>query len=222
MHSGNQLRSHGRRFLTPRGILAGSVVAASLALSSSAAAKGFMPGDLSICNARLCVAIRSQSVLHELAAFYYDTAKPPARTRAPRLRTPFLRLEFSNGYITGIVAGTGRSKFLSYGVNLDQFRAGVWYEVPARAAAGLRALTVALRPLRLTHAALSGTTSFAIRASRAAGPRPPTPRHIRSTRDGGGTWFPVGVIALATLMAFVLLTQRHRQRTAARPIPKLR
>ncbi len=121
-------RREARKFLIVGRILAAAVLVASLAVSS-AVAKEFRPGDLSICSATRCVEIRSQSVLSELAKFYYDPAKRPARTHAPRLGTPFLRLEFSNGYITGIVAGARESKFLSYGVNLDQFRTGIWYRV---------------------------------------------------------------------------------------------
>lgn len=205
-----------------RRILAGSILVASLVLSSSAAAKKFTPGDLSICNAKRCVVITSRSVLSELAAFYYDTAKPPARTRAPRLGTPLLRLEFPNGYITGILAGADRSKFLSYGVNLDQFRAGVWYRVPTRAAAALRALTVALTPVRLTNAALSENTIFATQGSRAAQPTRPAQRPKTSTADRGGPWLSTGLIVFAALVALALLTQRRRPPAKRRPVARPR
>jgi hypothetical protein len=60
-----------------------------------------------------------------------------------------LRLEFRNGYTTGIVATPALDRFLSHGVNLDRFRGGVWYAVPATAAAELRRLAAGLHPLRV-------------------------------------------------------------------------
>jgi hypothetical protein len=136
-------------------VLAGGLLICSLALCSGAAAKRFRPGDLRVCDASRCISIRSQSVLNAMAAFYYDSARRPVRARSPRLGVPFFRLEFSDGYVTGIVAGSGLTRFLSYGVNLGQFQAGVWYRVPGRAVAGLRSLTVGLAPLRLTAAAVT-------------------------------------------------------------------
>ena len=137
-----------------RRVLAGWLLVGSLVLCSGAAAKQFRPGDVRVCNASRCVSIRSQSVLNALASFYYDSARRPVRAMSPRLGVPFFRLEYSDGYVTGIVAGTGLTRFLSYGVNLGQFQGGVWYRVPGRAVVGLRSLTVGLAPLRLTAAAL--------------------------------------------------------------------
>jgi hypothetical protein len=138
-----------------RRVLASSLVVVSLVLCSAAAAKQFRPGDLRVCNASRCVSIRSQSILNAFASFYYDNNRRPVRAESPRLGVPFFRLEFQNGYVTGIVAGAGLTRFLSYGVNLGQFRGGVWYHVPGRAVGGLRSLTDGLAPLRLTAAALT-------------------------------------------------------------------
>jgi hypothetical protein len=127
---------------------------ASLIFATAGAAKDFGPGDLSVCNAKRCVAITEQAVLNALGSFYYGV-KQPAGARSSRLGAPYLRLRFRNGYVTGIVA-TGRlDRFLSYGVNLNQFSRGKWYRVPARAASQLRELAAGLKPLRLTLAALS-------------------------------------------------------------------
>jgi hypothetical protein len=75
--------------LTPAGrVVAGALLVGSLVAGSSALAKEFTPGDLSVCNASRCVSISSQSVLNALASFYYDSAQPPARADAPRFGTP--------------------------------------------------------------------------------------------------------------------------------------
>jgi hypothetical protein len=66
-----------------------------------------------------------------------------------------LQLRFTNGYVTGVVAGRRLDRFLSYGVNLDRFFGGTWYRVPRAAAAALRRLAAGLPPLRLTPAAFA-------------------------------------------------------------------
>lgn len=125
-----------------------------LLLPAAATAKDFRPGDLRICDARRCVPIVDSRVLPTLSAFYY-TGKQPRRAGPPRLGARVFKLEFPNGYVTGIVAASRLDRFLSYGVNLGRFRAGAWYRLPARAAASLRALALRLRPLRLTRALVS-------------------------------------------------------------------
>jgi hypothetical protein len=189
----------------------GSLLFGLLILSSGAAAKEFKPGDLSVCNASRCVSIRGQSVLSALASFYYDGAQPQARAGAPGLGVPFFQLEFSNGYVTGIVAGTGIGRFLSYGVNLDQFQGGVWYRVPARAVAGLRSLTVGLAPLRLTTAALTVPGTFSVRTLGVRQPSPRIPRPAASGRHGNSWRWSLGLVPLAALIALVLLARRRRR-----------
>jgi hypothetical protein len=127
---------------------------ASFIFVSAGAAKDFEPGDLRVCNAKRCVAITEQDVLNALGSFYYGV-KQPAGVRTPRMDAPYFQLRFRNGYVTGIVATARFDRFLSYGVNLNQFSRGKWYRVPARAAIELRDLTAVLKPLRLTLAALS-------------------------------------------------------------------
>jgi hypothetical protein len=114
-------------------------------LVPAAAAKDFKPGDLRVCAAIRCVPIKNQRVLNAVSAFYYGNAKP-TRARSPRPRTPYVELRFRNGYITGVAAGRGFDRFLSFGVNLDQFAARTWYVTPARAAAEIRRLSASLRP----------------------------------------------------------------------------
>jgi hypothetical protein len=128
---------------------------AFLAVTSAGAAKGFEPGDLSICNAKRCVPIMDRPALTALGAFYYIGTKPPARARRPHLGAPSFELRFDNDYVTGIVATTRLDRFLSYGVNIGRFDAGRWYRVYPKAARELRRLTVGLRPIRLTRAALA-------------------------------------------------------------------
>jgi hypothetical protein len=131
-----------------RRFLAGMVLIGSLILSPGAAAKAFRPGDVSLCRGARCVPLNDRRVLNALASFYYDSATRPVRAAAPRAGTPSLKLAFSNGYVSGTVAGPRLDRFLSGGVNLDQFQDGVWYRVPARVAGGLRSLAT-----RLTAAA---------------------------------------------------------------------
>jgi hypothetical protein len=123
--------------------------------ATSALAKGFEPGDLRICNANRCVPIMNRPALSALGAFYYTGSGRPMRAPRPALRAPAFELRFDNGYVTGIVAAGRLDRFLSYGVNLGRFDAGVWYRVPDRAASELRRLTAGLSPLRVTRAALA-------------------------------------------------------------------
>ena len=129
------------------------LASAALVFAASAAAKEFEPGDLRLCNAKSCVEITDQTTLDALSAFYYGSRRP-RRTRPPALRAPYCELRFENGYATGIVATWALDRFLSYGVNLQQFSRGRWYRVPAVAAAELRRLSASVEPLRLTRAAL--------------------------------------------------------------------
>jgi hypothetical protein len=122
-----------------------------LGLSQAASArtlKQFRPGDVRACGVHRCVTIRSQHVLDALANFYYGRPSP-ARTRAPRKRSLYLRLAYRDGYVTGIAAGSRFTHFLSFGVNLGQFAARTWYAVPAAVAAELRLLAPHLLAGRL-------------------------------------------------------------------------
>ncbi len=94
--------------------------------------------------------------LTALGAFYYIGTRPPAACAARHSseRQSF-ELRFDNDYVTGIVATTRLDRFLSYGVNIGRFDAGRWYRVYPKAARELRRLTVGLRPMRLTRAALA-------------------------------------------------------------------
>jgi hypothetical protein len=130
------------------------VVASVLLFLPSAGAKNFGPGDLRVCNATRCVPIVKPDVLPQLGSFYYS-GPPPAHIRKPALGAAYFELRFRNNYVTGIVA-TGRlDRFLSYGVHLERFTANQWYAVPRRLSAELRRLTVGLRPLHVTSAALA-------------------------------------------------------------------
>ncbi|HJR94261.1 MAG TPA: hypothetical protein VJ807_02420 [Gaiellaceae bacterium] len=132
-------------------LLLGVVLAVILAPSASA--KDFGPGDLRVCNATRCVAIVDPEVVPLLGPFYYSGPQP-ARIGRPALRAPSYELRFRNGYATGIVATQKLDRFLSYGVHLGRVARGTWYAVPPELSEDLRHLTVNLRPLRVTRAAL--------------------------------------------------------------------
>jgi hypothetical protein len=137
-----------------RTLLVGLVALSALLVLPAASAKDFHPGDLRVCNSTHCVAVVNREELPELGSFYYGGATP-ARVRRRKLRAPYYELRFRNGYVTGIVAKQRLDRFLSYGVNLDRFARGEWYAVPRQMSSELRRLTVGLRPLRLTRAALA-------------------------------------------------------------------
>jgi hypothetical protein len=137
-----------------RGSVAVAVAGAALLILPSASAKEFRPGDLRICNRTHCVPILNRDVLPQLGSFYYGTAQL-VRTRRPRLGAPYYELRLRNGYVTGIVATQRLDRFLSYGVNLGRFARGRWYVAPHRLATELCRLTVGVRPLRVTRAALA-------------------------------------------------------------------
>jgi hypothetical protein len=149
-HASNGCNS-GVRFPRPVTLVLG---AAALAFTSTAAAKDFGPGDLSICNAKRCMAITDRQVLDSLSIFYYGNTQLSMSGR-PRMRSPFFQLRFRNGYVTGIVASAPLDRFLSYGVNLGRFQRGKWYRMPEKAALELRKLTTGLKPLRLSFAAVA-------------------------------------------------------------------
>jgi hypothetical protein len=130
-----------------------ALAVAALAATGVAAAKEFAPGDLRACNADRCTQISDKRALKALSSFYYGVDEP-VRVEAPRMGTPYFELRFRNGYVTGIVATAKRDRFLSYGVNLNQFSRGRWYRVPPVAARELRRLTSSLKPRRLTLAAV--------------------------------------------------------------------
>ena len=134
--------------------LVAALTASALLVAPSASAKDFGPGDLRVCNARRCVAIVKPNVLPLLGSFYYS-GPAPAQLRAPELGASYYELRFRNNYVTGIVATRQLDRFLSYGVHLERFDANVWYAIPRRLSAELRRLTVGLRPLRVTQAALA-------------------------------------------------------------------
>ena len=130
------------------------VPASVLLLLPSASAKNFGPGDLRVCNATRCVPIVKRDVLPLLGSFYYS-GPAPAQLRAPALGTPYYQLRFRNNYVTGIVATRHLDRFLSYGVHLERFDANIWYAVPRRLSAELQRLTVGMRALRVSQAALA-------------------------------------------------------------------
>lgn len=135
------------------------LAACALLVPASVSAKDFKPGDLRVCNKTRCVAIVKRAVLPNLGSFYF-TGPCPARLRVPRLGAPYYELRLRNGYVTGIVATSQLSRFLSYGVNEQRFAQDTWYAIPQSLSRELRRLTSGLRPLRVTRAALEKSAGF--------------------------------------------------------------
>src|SRR5215210_411439 len=123
-----------------RELLAIFVATVALAASTVADAKTFEPGDLRACNGDRCLAIVDPAAVRALSSFYYVGPQPEVALPV-RLGSRAYKLRFRNGYVTGIVAGARFDRFLSYGVYLERFRRGKWYELPPRAARELRRLT---------------------------------------------------------------------------------
>jgi hypothetical protein len=137
-----------------RTLLGALAAGSALLVLPSAGAKDFGPGDLRVCNATRCVPIVKREVLPQLGAFYYS-GPSPARVDRPALGSAYYELRFRNDYVTGIVATRRLDRFLSYGVYLGRFARGTWYSVPRSLSAELRRLTVGVRPLEVTNAALA-------------------------------------------------------------------
>jgi hypothetical protein len=125
-----------------------------LVLAQAAGAKELQPGDLLVCDASTCVPIVDPLVVDALARMDY-AAPAPRQVHAPKKGKPYVFLRFENQYITGIVATDHLDRFLSYGVNMNQFGANRWYAVPPLVAAALRRLTWGMHPLHLNRSALS-------------------------------------------------------------------
>ena len=137
-----------------RTVFAAFVAASALFTVPAAGAKDFEPGDLRVCNGTRCVPVVNREALSQVGAFYYS-GPCPRRIRGATLGAPYYELRFRNGYVTGIVATRQLDRFLSYGVIDQRFGRNHWYAVPRKVSAALRRLTVGLRPLRLTRAALA-------------------------------------------------------------------
>jgi hypothetical protein len=116
----------------------------------AAAAKDFEPGDLRLCNETRCVHVMDRTAATALGHFYYSVGHPPRAAAVP-LGAPALELRFRNGYVTGIVATVELDRFLSYGVYLERFQRGRWYQLPGVASRELRRLSAGLKPLYVTQ-----------------------------------------------------------------------
>ncbi|MGH3008928.1 MAG: hypothetical protein ACRDLM_05905 [Gaiellaceae bacterium] len=124
----------------------GAIACLALIVVGPASAKDFRPGDVRACGTHhSCVALAGQKALDSLSGFYYGS-RTPARAAAPRAHSPYLRLLYSDGYVTGVVAGARFNRFLSFGVNTGQFAVGTWYRVPAAVSRELRRLARNLSP----------------------------------------------------------------------------
>ncbi len=128
--------------------LAMVVAAVAVAGAPAAAAKDFRPGDVRVCGASRCLPISHRLALASISSFYYGAPTPDV-AKAPSRRAHSVELRFSNGYVTGVAAGRRFDKFLSFGVNLGQFRARTWYDVPPPAATEIERIASKLHPRSL-------------------------------------------------------------------------
>lgn len=140
------------RWLLTAGLVLGVLLPSAIPLAS---AKDYGPGDLRLCNAKRCAAIVDENVLKAFSPIYYGRPAPPTEVRAPRVGAPYFRLEFRNGYVTGIAATARLDRFHRPGFTLRQFGPDRWYRVPPIAARGLRALAAGLKPLRVTKTTIA-------------------------------------------------------------------
>jgi hypothetical protein len=131
-------------------------LAASLAaLVAPAEAKGFRPGDLSICNAQHCVPIMDRKVVNALSLFYDPPGGQPAVVRKPRLGEPYFLIKFGPS-VSGVVATSQLDRFRSP-CQCGHFGPDDWYRVPAVIARHLRKLTRNLTPLRVSESVVVRT-----------------------------------------------------------------
>ena len=131
-------------------------VCLALWIAPLADGKDFKPGDIRVCVATKCLRLDDQRALNALSAFYYS-ATIPTRHTAPAANAPYVELRFRNGYVTGVAAGLRYDHFLSYGVNLDQFRARTWYTIPTQASVAITRLAKRLGPRSLPPDVLSNS-----------------------------------------------------------------
>jgi hypothetical protein len=130
-------------------IVAVVVLACALLVIPAAAAKDFHPGDLRVCGKTRCVAIVNKRVLRILSAYYYGATKIH-QARPVRLGAPGFELRFTNGYVSGVVAGASLDRFRGNGFYCGRFVRGRWYRFPREATAALKKLTANFRPLRVS------------------------------------------------------------------------
>jgi hypothetical protein len=130
-----------------------ALVVASLGAAAPAAAKGFGPGDLVICDARRCAPVMDRTAA-EAASSLIFTGRQPRAVPAPRLGARSFELRYRTGYVLGMVGGPRLGRFLSFGVVLERFHRGSWYQVPPTLARELRVLTSGLRAAPITPRSL--------------------------------------------------------------------
>jgi hypothetical protein len=131
-------------------------LAALLAAATSPAdAKGFRPGDLSICDKQHCVPIMDRKVTDALSLFYYAPGSQPTEVRKPRLGVPYFQIK-SGPSVSGVVATSQLDRFRT-GCQCGNFGPDDWYRVPAKIARYLRKLAANLKPLRVSESVVVRT-----------------------------------------------------------------
>jgi hypothetical protein len=125
----------------------GLIAVCGVLLVPSALGKG--SGPSLVCGRHRCVSIKNPHLARILSDFYWSAERPRRAPRVP-LGTPGFELRWSDGYATGMVAGTMLKRFRAYGFYCERFQRGKWYWIPPRAAAALRRMTAGMRPMRVS------------------------------------------------------------------------
>jgi hypothetical protein len=122
----------------------GVLAAISLLASGAALAKDISPGDLRICGARHCRAVREPAQARAFADLLWGQSRI---ARAPTTPTgsPVYQLRFRDrpGPAVALINTTA---IRVHGLNCGRFQRGKWYRLPAR----LKGLTRGLEPRLLT------------------------------------------------------------------------
>jgi hypothetical protein len=119
----------------------GAVVAISLVSSAAVWAKEIRPGDLQICGARHCRAVKRPADARAFSALLWGDGRV-ARSPTPRVGSPVFELRFDDGPAGAIINGTA---IRVHGLNCGRFERDKWYRLPAR----LRSLTRGIKPRQL-------------------------------------------------------------------------
>ena len=112
-----------------------------LILSATASAKDIRPGDLRICGASHCRAVRDPVQARAFADLLWGPGRIP-RVPTPAVGSPVFQLRFRDGPAGALINATA---IRVHGLNCGRFQRGKWYRLPAR----LRGLTARLQPRSL-------------------------------------------------------------------------
>jgi hypothetical protein len=121
----------------------GAIAVLGLVFSVTTSAKEIRPGELRICGAVHCRAVKDPAQARAFSALLWGQT-PIARAPTPRVGSPVFRVWLHDDAVALINATAIRVD----GLNCGRFQRGKWYRLPTR----LRVLGAALEPRRLRAA----------------------------------------------------------------------